>query len=147
MKSWRIFWIRPLKARSGSIGRLIFRLGAEGTVNCVKFCEMIIFRNFVKTCPLTACRSPRCSVYIAHARRADVAEYVAFLQADASGPTFLQIRYGFGTHSYKKVGHNFFEPFQFSRYLSRSSFSYARLRLVRAAAHADAYDLSTPAVD
>ena len=36
---------------------------------------------------------------------------------------------------------------QFSRSLSRSSFSCARLRLVRAAAHADAYDLSTPAVD
>ena len=36
---------------------------------------------------------------------------------------------------------------QFSRSLSRSSFSCARLRLVRASAHADAYDLSTPAVD
>ncbi len=36
---------------------------------------------------------------------------------------------------------------QFSRSLSRSSFSGARLRLVRATAHADAYDLSTPAVD
>ena len=36
---------------------------------------------------------------------------------------------------------------QFSRSLSRSSFSCARLRLVRATAHADAYDLSTPAVD
>jgi hypothetical protein len=29
-------------------------------------------------------RTDECSVYIAHARRADVAEYVAFLQADAS---------------------------------------------------------------
>ena len=40
-----------------------------------------------------------------------------------------------------------FDSFQFSRSLSRSNFSCARLRLVRATAHADAYDLSTPAVD
>ena len=36
---------------------------------------------------------------------------------------------------------------QFSRSLSRSSFSCARLCLVHATAHADADDLSTPAVD
>ena len=36
---------------------------------------------------------------------------------------------------------------QFSRSLSRSSFSCARLRLVHATAHANANDLSTPAVE
>ena len=40
-----------------------------------------------------------------------------------------------------------YELYQFSRSLSRSSFSCARLCLVHASAHAEAYDLSTPAVD